>query len=513
MLSLNMNYSLMNETTTLFLSAITGLIVIYLVRFYIKVYRLPRGPFPLPIFGNILLFRGTKVNQFVTIANLEPKYGPVFTVWMGTTPMVFISDLELIKEAFNSRNNEFMGRPDIIIRDLITQGKGIDVMFTDYGPVWVSLRRVAHAGVRKLAASDKLAYMVRDSVDNTVALILKNEGTDKAFSPFNYIYLSVYNIIARSAFGKRYSLDDPEFIYIKNSFDYFRHNVNSLTLIDRLPIIKPFYYKTFNKVSQTLLSLSNTITRKYREHLTDNQKGVIRDFCDGLIEAKEEAIAEVKESAPHLSDNNLSFVIFNLFFAGSDTSNYMMRWIILLMANNLEMQTKLRDEIETVIGDRVALLEDRMKCHYVNAFISECLRFRPVAPISLSHAAMCDAKIGNYFVPKGCFVAPLIWTLHSSKQYWTKPEEFDPTRFLQSDGQFIKAKIPYYIPFSTGRRICLGEKLALADLFLITVRLLQKTADYMFVLPDGEGSADLEPDSNVLFLCTPNPFEVILRKK
>jgi hypothetical protein len=116
----------------------------------------------------------------------------------------------------------------------------------------------------------------------------------------------------------RYSLDDPEFLYIKNSFDYFRHNVDTLTLIDRLKLIKPLYYKTYNKVAQTLLSLSNTITQKYQEHLKDNQKGVVRDFCDGLIEAKEEAISEEKETALHLTDNNLSFVIFNLFFGQFD---------------------------------------------------------------------------------------------------------------------------------------------------------------------------------------------------
>jgi hypothetical protein len=69
-----------------------------------------------------------------------------------------------------------------------------------------------------------------------------------------------------------------------------------------------------NKVSKVLMDLSLTVRNKYHERIQDHQKGIIRDFCDALIEAKEEAINEEKESAPHLNDNNLSLVIMNLFF-------------------------------------------------------------------------------------------------------------------------------------------------------------------------------------------------------
>jgi hypothetical protein len=73
-----------------------------------------------------------------------------------------------------------------------------------------------------------------------------------------------------------------------------------------------------NKVRKVLMDLSLTIRSKYHERLQDHQKGIIRDFCDALIEAKEEAINEEKESAPHLNDNNLSLVTLNLFFGKFD---------------------------------------------------------------------------------------------------------------------------------------------------------------------------------------------------
>ena len=102
--------------------------------------------------------------------------------------------------------------------------------------------------------------------------------------------------------------------FYENSFEYFRMETNSLGIADRVPVLKPFYYRTYKKVGNTLRNLSLNVRQKYIEHLPDHQKGLIRDFCDALIEAKEEAIEEDKESAPHLTDQNLSLVILNLFF-------------------------------------------------------------------------------------------------------------------------------------------------------------------------------------------------------
>ena len=89
---------------------------------------------------------------------------------------------------------------------------------------------------------------------------------------------------------------------------------DALQVPDKIPILKPFYYKTFKKVEKTLKQLALRIRSKYMQHIDDYQKNRIRDFCDALIEAKEEAINEEKETAPYLNDRNLSLVILDLFF-------------------------------------------------------------------------------------------------------------------------------------------------------------------------------------------------------
>ena len=92
------------------------------------------------------------------------------------------------------------------------------------------------------------------------------------------------------------------------------------------------------------------------------------------------------------------------------------------MANYPEMQTKMRKEIEKQIGDRISVQSDKQNCDYVNAFISETLRHRIVAPMSVPHKTICNVVVsklinlirlllnikyilGGYKIPKNTSVA------------------------------------------------------------------------------------------------------------
>ena len=67
------------------------------------------------------------------------------------------------------------------------------------------------------------------------------------------------------------------------------------------------------------------------------------------------------------------------------------------MSNHPEMQRKMRKEIEEQIGDRIPVQDDRQNCHYINAFISECLRHKVVVPLALPHKTICDVEISMLF--------------------------------------------------------------------------------------------------------------------
>jgi len=69
-----------------------------------------------------------------------------------------------------------------------------------------------------------------------------------------------------------------------------------------------------------------------------------------------------------------------------------------------------------------------------------------------------------------------------------------------------------FIPFGLGRRVCLGEKMAIADLFLALVRFLQLTDGYEIVLENGPQNWSLEPDADIADTIVPIEYKVLLKK-
>ena len=193
----------------------------------------------------------------------------------------------------------------------------------------------------------------------------------------------------------RYELDDPEYKKIKYVMkDSVKESGTSLFLWEAIPLMKNIDPK-FHKIKNSFQELIVKLKEKYQAHYKEYDETVIRDFCDTLISAKNEALREGKESAPYLTDVNLSMAVFDLFFAGTDTSQNTFRWAVLHMLYDKVIEKKLREEIENEIGDRMPTHEDRNRCHYVMAFLSEVMRFSNIVPTGVQHRAVVTNKIGK----------------------------------------------------------------------------------------------------------------------
>lgn len=102
------------------------------------------------------------------------------------------------------------------------------------------------------------------------------------------------------------------------------------------------------------------------------------------------------------------------------------------------------------------------------------------------------------------------YAISMNAQYWSAPKQFNPDRFLASNGNFLTVKSKVFIPFSTGRRICLGEQMAINDLFIILVRFIQLTQDYRIDLAKKQTS--LEPNINTIQAIDCQAFDIIINK-
>uniref|UniRef100_A0A8D0C9B6 Cytochrome P450 family 2 subfamily R member 1 n=2 Tax=Salvator merianae TaxID=96440 RepID=A0A8D0C9B6_SALMN len=173
------------------------------------------------------------------------------------------------------------------------------------------------------------------------------------------------------------------------------------------------------------------------------------------------------------SMENLIFSVGELIIAGTETTTNVLRWAVLFMALYPNIQGQVHKEIDLVIGpNKTPCLEEKYKMPYTEAVLHEILRFCNVAPLGIFHATSKNTVVRGYSIPQGTTVITNLYSVHFDEKYWNNPEVFCPERFLDSSGQFVKKEA--FVPFSLGRRHCVGEQLARMEMFLFFTSLLQR---------------------------------------
>jgi cytochrome P450 family 307 subfamily A len=158
------------------------------------------------------------------------------------------------------------------------------------------------------------------------------------------------------------------------------------------------------------------------------------------------------------------------------------------IAKNPVIGQKIQQEVAQVTegGKRKVTLFDNERLPYTVATIYEVLRYTssPIVP----HVATENAQIGGYGVLKDTIIFINNYELNTSEKYWDKPKEFLPERFLEtvpankirkdaaSDEPAIvrvKKNIPHFLPFSVGKRTCIGQSLVRCFSFQILANILE----------------------------------------
>ncbi|CAG7830552.1 unnamed protein product, partial [Allacma fusca] len=118
-------------------------------------------------------------------------------------------------------------------------------------------------------------------------------------------------------------------------------------------------------------------------------------------------------------------------------------------------------------------LADRPNLPYAEATLQEIFRKSSLVTTGLMHTAIKDATFAGYDIPKGTWVLPNIYAIHHDENIWGDPNNFRPERFLSPDEKKV-IKSENLLPFSLGRRICLGENLARDEIFLFLTNIFQR---------------------------------------
>ncbi|XP_025004571.1 cytochrome P450 2AC1 isoform X2 [Gallus gallus] len=456
--------------------------------------KFPPGPQPLPIIGNLHIMDLKKIGQ--TMLQLSETYGPVFTVQMGMRKVVVLSGYDTVKEALVNHADAFVGRPKIPIVEKAGKGKG--VVFSS-GENWKVMRRFTLTTLRDFGMGKKaIEDYVVEEYGYLADVIESQKG--KPLEMTHLMNSAVANVIVSILLGKRFEYEDPTF---KRLVSLINENMRlfgspSVSLYNMFPILGPFL-KDNKSFLENVKEVNDFIKVTFTKYLQVLDKNDQRSFIDAFLVKQQEN----EKANKFFDDENLTEVVRNLFTAGMDTTATTLRWGLLLMMKYPEIQKKVQEEIDRVIGSNPPRTEHRTKMPYTDAVIHEIQRFANILPLNLPHETTMDVTIKGYFIPKGTYIIPLLNSVLQDKTQWEKPCSFHPEHFLNSEGKFVKKDA--FIPFSAGRRICAGETLAKMELFLFFTSLLQR---FTFQPPPGISSSDLDLSAPPRFVIAPVTHEV-----
>uniref|UniRef100_A0A803J6P7 Cytochrome P450 family 2 subfamily A member 6 gene 8 [provisional] n=1 Tax=Xenopus tropicalis TaxID=8364 RepID=A0A803J6P7_XENTR len=433
-----------------------------------KMYRkrnLPPGPTPIPLFGNVLqIKRGEMVKSLL---ELGKKYGPVYTLYFGPSPVIILCDYQSIKEALNDQAEEFSGRGKIPSWDQFFQGYGES--FSN-GDEWKQLRRFSLTTLRNFGMGKRgIEERIQEEAQFLVAEIKSYKG--KPFDPTKILVQCVSNVICSVVFGQRYEYSNKDFHKLLYMFQAVFEDTSStlgqlMTLLPNIMNHIPGPHKT---VVNKLNKVNDFILQRVKENEKTLDPNSPRHFIDSfLIQMQKEKDNPVTK----FHWKNLLCTIMNLFFAGTETVSTTLRHGFLMLLIHPEIEAKLQEEIDRVVGqNRSPTIEDRNKMPYTDAVIHEIQRLSDVIPMNVPHLVTKDTKFRGYTIPKGTNIYPLLCAVLRDPEQFDTPSKFNPNHFLDDKGCFKSND--GFMPFSTGKRICLGEGLARMELFLFLTNILQ----------------------------------------
>ena len=190
------------------------------------------------------------------------------------------------------------------------------------------------------------------------------------------------------------------------------------------------------------------------------------DLLDTLLHARD------AEGHP-MSDAQLRDEVMTLFLAGNETTAIALSWTCYLLGQHPQVEAKLVEELNAVLGGRKPTPEDLPRLRYTEMVLKESMRLYP--PVwRIARKAIADCEIGGYRVTAGTNIFIFQSLTQRDPRFFANPDAFDPERWREDP--IRSGQIPRfaYFPFGGGSRVCVGAAFAMLEATLLLAMIQQE---------------------------------------
>ncbi|KAF7362318.1 O-methylsterigmatocystin oxidoreductase [Mycena venus] len=460
----------------------------------------PPGPKPRFMMGNFLDIPTTM--PWITYTEWGKRYGAVVHAQVFRNHILIVNSVKAATDLFERRARIYSDRPTMPM--ILLMEWDFNFTFMPHGEKWRQARqyrRLFHQHFRRDAVVAYRPIQLRKIHDLLRGLL----STPEDF--VEHIKTLTAAIIMATVYGYDIKPKHDRFVYLaEESIKKLGETVHPGTFaVNTFPFLRYLpswfpgcgFHRFARDTSELVEEMKNAPYDFVRQNMRDGvgRSSVLRELLE-----RNDAQGGSSEQETMIKD------VTAIAYAGAaDTTSSALVSFVLAMALNPEVAAKAQNEIDGVIGfGRLPGFEDRSALPYCEAVFREVMRWRPIAPLGVAHATSEDDIYEGYFIPKGTMVLPNIWAMVHDESMYPNPDQFNPERFLNADGQLNADD--NILKFGFGRRTCAGRHAADAVVWATIVSVLS-TFDIAKAKNETGQVIEIEPAFSDGLVSHPKPFK------
>ena len=458
------------------------------------------GPKGWPVLGSLPSIRPPEFH--LQLAQWAEQYGRYFQLRMGPNRLLVTADHAAVAAVLRDR-------PDGFRRTQRLEAVGIEMglkggLFGAHGDDWKRQRRMVMAAFDPGHVKAYYPALVK-CADRLQGRWQKAAAADTVIDLQADLMRFTVDAIAGLAFGTDVNTLESDHDVIQNHLDKIFPKLYS-RIIAAFPYWRYFKAKSDRELERALTMVNTAIDgfiQQARDRLAQDpsRRTVPQNLLEGMLVAAD-------EPGSGITDDQVAGNVLTMLLAGEDTTANTLAWCIWLLQTHPEALARAQAEVRGVMaGGGPVTLEHLAKLDYVEACTHETMRLKPVAP-QMPLQALHDTVVGDVAVPKGGVVINLMRFDSIDDQFLPDAKAFKPERWLGEAGLSATSAKRLSMPFGAGPRICPGRYLALQEMKMVLLTLLNN-----FDLVSVATASGGEPAERLQFAMAPVGLRMRLKKR